>query len=105
MFTQPLAPKHLVARVQEDDADVRAKAFTIQHTATFKSFKIALIINSYWPRRTGTNPNSGHPCECLCQSIRQAAKSSFLAGRSVVHLDPPASALSAPKRAAFGKFE
>jgi hypothetical protein len=46
MFTQPLAPKHFVARVQEDDADVRAKAFTIQHTATFKSFKIALIINS-----------------------------------------------------------
>jgi hypothetical protein len=45
MFTEPLAPKHLVVRVQEDDADVRAKAFTIQHTTTFESFKIALIIN------------------------------------------------------------
>jgi hypothetical protein len=43
---QPFVLKYFVARVQEDDADVRAKAFTIQHTATFKSFKIALIINS-----------------------------------------------------------
>jgi hypothetical protein len=45
MFAKPFAPKHLVVSVQEDDADVRAKAFTIQHTTTFESFKIALIIN------------------------------------------------------------
>lgn len=28
MITHPLAPKHLAASIQEDDADVRAKAFS-----------------------------------------------------------------------------
>jgi hypothetical protein len=31
MFPDTFAPKHLVARIAEDDADVRAIAFSIEH--------------------------------------------------------------------------
>ncbi len=31
VFAYPLAPEDLVARVDQDDADVRAVAFTIEH--------------------------------------------------------------------------
>jgi hypothetical protein len=33
MFADPLAPENLVATVDQNDADVRAKAFTIEHDA------------------------------------------------------------------------
>jgi len=31
MFADALAPEHLVARIDQNDADVRAKAFTVKH--------------------------------------------------------------------------
>ena len=34
MRTEPLAPENLVARVEQDDADVRPEAFTVEHNQT-----------------------------------------------------------------------
>jgi hypothetical protein len=34
MLSYTLAPENLVARVQQDDADIRAKAFLVQHANT-----------------------------------------------------------------------
>jgi hypothetical protein len=31
MLAHPLAPPNLILRIQQDDADVRAKAFTVKH--------------------------------------------------------------------------
>jgi hypothetical protein len=37
MFSYPFAPENLVARIHQNDADVRAIAFTVEHGATFNS--------------------------------------------------------------------
>jgi hypothetical protein len=34
MFADPFAPKNLVSTVDQNDADVRAEAFTIEHDAS-----------------------------------------------------------------------
>ncbi|WP_240475792.1 hypothetical protein [Herbaspirillum rhizosphaerae] len=36
MFLNPLAPPYLILGVKQDDADVRAEAFSIQHIGTSK---------------------------------------------------------------------
>ncbi|WP_237719812.1 hypothetical protein [Herbaspirillum sp. CF444] len=36
MFLNPLAPPYLILGVKQDDADVRAEAFSIQHVGTSK---------------------------------------------------------------------
>jgi len=37
MLSYPLAPENLVARIHQNDADVRPKALTVEHGATFNS--------------------------------------------------------------------
>ena len=38
MFADALAPEHLVARIDQNDADVRAEAFTVKHDEPSNSF-------------------------------------------------------------------